>query len=129
LGTLLVEPDPRIREFCVTNLKTYGRPTHEAGTLAAAWHASTTFRLRLIIMEIIGYEDGDGYAFVLRLSETLGTAHIPVLVMTTHTEDAAPISDLPNVQLILIKPITRVSLLTAVDTILGLPSTDWQLNN
>ena len=129
MGTLLVEPDPQIREFCLTNLKSYGRPTHEASTLKAAWHASTTFSLRLIIMEIIGYEDGDGSEFVRRLAGTLETTQIPVLVITTDGEKALAISDLANVRLILIKPVTRVGLLTAVDTILGVPTTDRLLDS
>jgi DNA-binding response OmpR family regulator len=90
---------------------------------------STTFSLQLIIIEIVGYEDGDGRDFVQRLAETLGTAHIPVLVITTDSEKASTISKLPNVRQILIKPVARTSLLTAVDAILGLPFTDWLLDN
>jgi DNA-binding response OmpR family regulator len=116
MSILLVDPDPHTCKFYAVNLRSNGHTTHEANTLSAAWHASTVLHPGLIVMELCGF---DGLEFLTRLAEHHDTAAIPVLVITTHTEPVPALSEMKNVLQVLTKPITRHTLLTEVNAILG----------
>jgi CheY-like chemotaxis protein len=121
MSILLVDPDTHTRKFYAVNLRSPGRSTHEADTLHAAWHASLICRPSLIIMEPCGYTHGSGLEFLQRLADSPDTTHIPVLVITTQYEGLSAISEIKNVQQVLAKPISRYTLMTAVNTILEVP--------
>jgi DNA-binding response OmpR family regulator len=119
MSILLVDPDPPVCRFYAVNLSAEGRAIHQANTLAAAWHASLVCRPRLIILEVCGYAEGSGFEFLARLADAADTSHIPVLVITTQTDEESTLRAMKNVRQVLIKPITRHTLLTETNAILG----------
>jgi DNA-binding response OmpR family regulator len=119
MSILLVEPAATLRQLYIINLSSVGRFVSEVSTLASAWHACTNNRIRLLIVELIGFEDGSPFDFLNRLAYSPATAHLPVLVITTLAEANNAVRDLPNVRKMMIKPISRHALLKAVYGVLG----------
>jgi DNA-binding response OmpR family regulator len=121
MGILLVDPESTIRKFYAVNLKAPDRIIHEADTFHAAWHASLICHPYLIIMEVCDFADGRALEFLKRLADSPHSAQTPVLIVTTQVDELSAFSEMRNVRQILNKPITRHSLIAAVNAILGAP--------